>query len=260
MNEQIEKDFLSRVDSLKDKTNILHFSCGADSVACYLRLKEFGINPILVYHYFIKGLPIHQNYIEWFQKKFNERIYQFPSTLFSEQFGRALYQYPVKAREKFRNRIYGIVGHDLEDHTKEGFDRFLAGTVGGDVIFHLGLRYTDGLRRFQHLSKNGCSYGNKFYPIASFQVKDIQNILEKYDCLLPIEYRLWGISFESPRAWNINLIREHCPVTYKMILDIFPLAGGKGLRDRFNKLNKHFKQRIFQYGRFAMPREMYETW
>jgi hypothetical protein len=90
------------------------------------------------------------------------------------------------------------------------------------------LRYTDGLRRYQHLIKNGCSYRNKFYPIASFQVKDIQDILERYDCLLPIDYRLWGISFESPRAWNINLIKENCPVTYKMICEIFPLVWVRG--------------------------------
>jgi len=256
MNEQLEKDFLSNVDSLKDKTNILHFSCGADSVDSYLRLKEFGIKPILVYHYFIKGLPIHQNYINWFEKKFNERIYQFPSTLFTEMFDRALFQYPLKARERFRNRI----GTVMRGFTKEEFDKILADTIGGNVVFHLGLRYTDGIRRFQHLKKYGSIYNNKFYPIVSFQVKDIQDILERHDCLLPIEYKLWGISFETPRAWNINLIKEHCPETYKMILDVFPLIGAEGLRDRFNKLNKHFKQRVTQFQKYAMPKEMYKTW
>ena len=202
MNEVLEKDFLYKVNSLKDKTNILHFSCGADAVACYLKLKENNINPILVYHYFLKDLPMVKNYIDWFEKKYNEKIYQFPSTLFTEMFDRALFQYPVRAREKFRNRI----GYNMAGFTKEEFDRFLANTIGGDVVFHLGLKYTDGLRRYQHLTKHGCSYKNKFYPIASFQVKDIQNILEKHECLLPIEYRLWSISFESPRAWNVNLI------------------------------------------------------
>ena len=256
MNEQLEKDFLSKINTLKDKVNILHFSCGADAVASYLRLREFGVKTICVYHYFLPGLPIHQNYINWFEKKFDEKVYQFPSTLFSEMLYKGLYQYPVKAREKFYNRI----GYELQGHSKEKFDRFLADSIGGDVAFHLGLKYTDGLRRYQHLMKNGCYHGNKFYPVCSFQVVDIQNILEKYDCLLPAEYRLWGLSFESPRAWNINLIKEHCPVTYKMILDWFPLIGSEGLRDRFNKLNKHNKQRTTQYGRYAMPKEMYKVW
>jgi len=256
MNEILEKDFLNKIDSVKSKVSILHFSCGADAVASYLRLKEHGINPLLVYHYFIKDLPMVKNYIDWFEKKFNERIYQFPSKLFTEMFDRALFQYPKKAREKFRN----LIGTAMRGFTKEKFDRFLADSVGGDIVFHFGLKYTDGVMRYQHLIKSGCSYGHKFYPIASFQVKDIQAILEKHDCLLPIDYRLWGMSFESPRAWNIKIIKEHCPETYKMILDKFPLVGAEGLRDRFNKLNKHHKQRITQYGKFAMTKEMCETW
>ena len=255
MDDQLEKNFLSKVDSLKDKSNLLHFSCGADSVACYLRLKEYGIKPILVYKYFIKNLPMVKNYIDWFEKKFNVHIYQFPSTLFSEKLDNALYQYPVKARERFRNRI----GTVLQDHTKNSFDKFLVDTIGKDTVFHFGLRYTDGLRRYQHLSKHGCSYGNKFYPIASFQIKDLQDILNRHSCLLPIEYRLWGLSFESPRAWNVDLIRENCPETYKRILEYFPLIGSQGLR-KFAVLNTHHKQRITQFGKYAMSKEMCPTW
>ena len=255
MNEQLEKDFLSKVDSLKDKNNVLHFSCGADSVACFLRLKEFGITPILVYNYFIKDLPMVKNYIDWFEKKFNVHVYQFPSTLFSEMLDNALYQYPVLGRERFRN----MIGTALEKHTKEWFDNFLDEAIGGYVIHHFGLRYTDGIRRYQHLMKHGCSYNNKFYPIVSFQVKDIQGILEKHGCLLPIEYSLWGLSFESPRAWNINLIKEHCPGTYKKILEWFSLIGSEGLR-KYAVLNKHHKQRVTQFGKHAMKKEMCQAW
>jgi len=237
MNEELEKDFLNKVDSLKDKINVLHFSCGADSVASYLKLKEHGIKPILVYHYFLPTLPMVQNYISYFEKKFNERVYQFPSTLFSEMIDNALFQLPIKAREKFRNRI-GSFG--LDKHSKERFDKLLDSTLGGNVTFHLGLRYTDGIRRYQHLQKFGCSYQNKFYPIVSFQVKDIQDILERHDCLLPIEYGLWGTSFESPRSWNINLIKENCPETFKQITEVFPLIGAEGFR-KYSVLNKHFK-------------------
>ena len=256
MNEILEKDFQNKVDSLKNKVNVLHFSCGADSIACYLRLREHGIRPVLIYHYFLKDLPMVKNYIDYFEKKFDERIYQFPSTLYSEMIDNALFQLPVKARERFRNRI-GSYG--LDRHTKDSFDRCIERTLGENVIHHFGLRYTDGIRRYQHLSRHGCSYGNKFYPIVSFQVKDIQNILEKYDCLLPIEYSLFGRSFESPRAWNINLIREHCPETYKQICEVFPLVGAEGLR-KYATLNKSHKQRITQFGKYAQKKEMCPTW
>ena len=108
--------------------------------------------------------------------------------------------------------------------------------------------------------KNGVYFGNKFYPIASYKVGDVQQILRKYDCKLPIEYKLWGISFESPRSFNINLIRENCPETFNMIKERFPLVGALGYRNAYNKLNMHFKQRVSQYKDFAISKEDYETW
>jgi hypothetical protein len=256
MNEQLENDFLTKVESLKDKINVLHFSTGADSVACYLRLKEHGIEPILVYHYFLKRLPMVENYLDYFSKKFNVRIYQIPSTLWAEHIDNALYQLPVKAREKFRNNIAAA---GLEYYTKDNTDAIIRDALGGDAVFHLGLRYTDGLRRYQHLQQHGVSFKDKFYPVASFQIKDIQDILEKYDCLLPLEYKLWGISWEAPRAWNINLIKEYCPETYREIAGIFPMVRLEGAR-KYASLNRHFKSRLTQFSRFAMPKEMYPVW
>lgn len=257
MLEVLENDFNRKVNSLKGKTNILHFSCGADSVASFLKLRENGIEPILVYKYFIKDLPMVKNYIDYFEKKFNVHIYQFPHTLFTEMMDNALYQKPVKAVNKFMNDIYKF---DFPNYTKENFDMGLADLVGGDVVFHLGLRYTDGIRRYQHLMKHGCSFENKFYPIASFKVSDIHNLLDKYDCLLPIEYGLWGISFESPRSFNLPLIRDNCPKTYEMIKQKFPMIVAECYRPQYNKLNQHFKSRVTQFKKYAMPKEMYKEW
>jgi hypothetical protein len=197
-----------------------------------------------------------KNYIDYFEKKYNERIYQIPSTLWAEHIDNALYQEPVKAREKFRNNIASC---GYEAYTKDACDAIIRDALGGDVVFHLGLRYTDGLRRYQHLQQHGVSFKDKFYPIASFQIKDIQEILEKYDCLLPLEYKLWGISWEAPRAWNINLIKEHCPETYRQLCAIFPMVGLEGAR-KYSRLNQHFKSRLTQFARFAMKKEMYPVW
>lgn len=257
MLEQLENDFKAKIDGLKEKTNVLHFSTGADSVACFLRLREHGIEPILIYKYFIKDLPMVKNYIDYFEKKFNVHIYQFPHTLWAEHTDKALYQLPIKAREKFRNNIGKYY---LDCYKNEYFDKAIVEALGNDVVFHLGLRYTDGLRRYQHLMKHGVSFGNKFYPIASFKVADIYDLLDKYDCRLPIEYGLWGISFEAPRSFNINLIKENCPATYEAIKAKFPLIGTLGYRDKYTKLNQHFKSRTTQFKRFAISKEGYEIW
>lgn len=257
MLEQLENDFKAKVKTLKGKTNVLHFSTGADSVACFLKLRENGIEPILVYKYFIKDLPMVKNYIDYFEKKFNVHVYQFPSTLWAEHNDKVLYQLPIKAREK---HFHNLDSYYLDCYTKDFFDSAVAEALGGDVIFHLGLRYTDGLRRYQHLMKHGCSFGNKFYPIASFKVGDIHDLLDKYDCKLPIEYGLWGISFESPRSFNIKLIKENCPATFEAIKKEYPLIEALAYRDKYAKLNQHFKSRVTQFKRFAMSKEGYEVW
>ena len=257
MLEQIENDFKQKVELLKNKTNVLHFSTGADSVAAFLRLRENGIEPILVYKYFIKDLPMVKNYIDYFEKKFNVHVYQFPSTLWAEHNDKVLYQLPLKAREKHFNNLGKYY---LDYYDKDYFDKALAQAIGGDVVFHIGLRYTDGLHRYQHLMKHGVSFKNKFYPIASFKVGDIHDILDRYECRLPIEYGLWGISFESPRSFNINLIKEHCPATFMAIQSQFPLIGALGYRDKYTGLNRHFKSRVTQFKRFAIGKEGYEIW
>ena len=250
MNLDLERDFENKIDSLKNKTVLLHFSTGADSVASYLKLKEHDISPILIYHYFLKDLPLHKNYISYFEQKFNEHIFQFPSTLYSERIGNALYQIPIRGRAKFVN---SISHYELRKHSKDGFDKLIDETLGGNVVFHLGLRYSDGLRRFQHLSKNGCSFQNKFYPVSSFAVSDIQHILEKNDCYLPPEYAYWGISWEAPRAWNVGLLKTHFPESYRQLTRVFPMIMAENFR-KYAKLNKHFRQRITQLGKYSMPK------
>ena len=256
MHEDLERDYQSKVGSLKNKVNLLHFSTGADSIVCYLRLKEAGISPILIYHYYLSHLKMVDNYIDYFSKKFDEKIYQFPSSLFCDDIVDLPFQKPVKKIERW---FYWIQEYGFDDFTKDIFDNFIKKTIGGDVVLHLGIRYTDGIRRYQHLIKNGVQFNDKFYPVAPFKVGDIYDYLDKYECYLPIEYGLWGISFESPRSWNVNLIKEHCPETYRQIENVFPLVGSLGLR-KFSTLNQHFKSRLTQFKRFAMPKYMYPEW
>ncbi|TXJ31168.1 hypothetical protein [Brachyspira aalborgi] len=257
----LEKDFNKKIDLIKDKTNILHFSTGADSVASFLKLRENGIEPILIYKYFIPHLKMVDNYIDYFQNKFNVRIYQLSHRMWGEMIGNLQFQKPMveKKGNKLFNNYYIQLAHAFGKDLS-AFDMFLDNIFGKNAIYHYGLRYTDGINRFRHLRKAGVMFNNKFYPIASFKISDIQAILKKHNCKLPIEYGLWGISFESPRAWNIGLIKEHCKETYKQILGHFPLIDYEMYREKYNKLNRHFTTRLSQYSQFAISKEEYAEW
>ncbi|MCM1222620.1 MAG: hypothetical protein NC548_49975 [Lachnospiraceae bacterium] len=260
MLEELENKFVGKIDTIRDKINVLHFSTGADSVASFLKLRENGINPILVYKYFIKDLPMVGNYIDYFEKKFDVKIYQMPSTLYMEAVGSNFWGIPHKNYEEKLNKNMDLSRAFL-GYTKDFIDEEIDEKLGkGRCVFHLGLRYTDGIRRYQHLMKHGVQFKNKFYPIASYKVGDIKDLLNKYDCKLPIEYDLWGISLEGPRSWNLPLIKRHCPESYRMIVERFPFAPSMMLRENFNKLNRHFKSRVTQFKGFAMDKNLYEVW
>lgn len=266
MNAEIEKQIQEYVPKLQDKINVLHFSTGSDSVACFLRLKEWGINPILVYNYYLPHIPMVDNYIDYFEKKFNVHIYRLPSTLYLNNTDNALYQLPIKGREKFRNDIteFKLLRYKTDKANKDFQRKQILEYLNckkGEVIFHKGLRYTDGFFRFYNIETSGVMTKDySFLPIASFEISDVQNILRKYECKLPIEYNLWGISFESPRAWNVNLIKENCPESWKYICEYFPMTAAICYRDKYIELNAHFKARIKQFNEFSIEKNLYEKW
>lgn len=261
MNEEVEKQIQEAIPKIKDKINILHFSTGADSVACFLRLREWGIEPYLVYDCFLPHIPMVDNYIDYFEKKFNTHVYRIPSKLYCEHIDNALYQIPVRKRETFRNKItpYELWKYDSNKLRKAILKHF--NLRQDKVVFHKGIRVSDGMFRALSIKKHGVYHKDGcFFTIASYFASDVKDILRKYDCKLPIEYSLWGISFEAPRAWNIGLIRQHCPESYEYICKYFPMIKALQYRDQYNKLNQHFKSRLTQFKEFAMDKKDYEVW
>jgi hypothetical protein len=59
MNDEIEQKIIDSLGIVRDKKIVLFFSCGADSTACYLRMKDWGIKPFLLHRYYIYDLPLH---------------------------------------------------------------------------------------------------------------------------------------------------------------------------------------------------------
>jgi hypothetical protein len=259
----LNKDFKEKISYLKkDKKNIflLHFSCGADSIAAYIRLKDEGIKPILCYQYFLPDIPFIKNYIDYFEKKYNEKIIQTPSTLFYENFDNAFYQNPL-----LQDRIYEAMGkYELYTRNKKTLKYELGQRFSQNgkynVIHCVGLKYTDGINRFTHLRKNGVLFKDHLYPVADCKVSDIKQLLDKENLKLPIEYKLWGISFESPRSFNIPLIKEHLPESYKYIKKYCPFIAIEAHRPKYNELNRHFKSRLTIYKDYAINKSEDLIW
>ena len=264
MHEEYEKQIQSYIPKIKEKVNILHFSTGADSVACYLRLKEWGIEPILIYDYYLPHIPMVDNYIDYFEKKFNVHIYRLPSEFCVRWIDNALFQLPVKAREDFRNATTELGFYKITNNSNRKSILKALGLKKEQVVFHKGIKYDDGCWRRITIMKNGVysEANHTFFPIASFQVSDIISILEKYDCKLPIEYNWLGVSFEWLESRNINFMIRDCPASYEYIKRYFPLVDVLKYRNYtdVNLKTGHKRVRLANLQKFAIDKDLYKVW
>ena len=71
----LKKNVIEQAEKLKGKKILLSFSCGADSICSFFRLRELGIEPVPFYLYFIKDLQMTNNYLDYFQKKYIHYLY-----------------------------------------------------------------------------------------------------------------------------------------------------------------------------------------
>jgi hypothetical protein len=218
MNEAIEAQLQAALPALREKNHILHFSCGADSIAAHIRMRGWGIEPELVYMYYIDGLPLVENYIRYYEKAMGCHVYRLPNPLFWTDFEGGMFQKPGVGQQLWK--YVGSLGWGA--YTKQTYNDELRANFP-DSMQAFGLRVTDGINRAVKLKKNGPVEKDTWFPVAAYGFNDIKVEINAAGVKLPPDYDLFGMSFESPRYWMMPILRDNCPETYRMILDKFPM-------------------------------------
>lgn len=236
---------------MREKDLVLSFSTGADSLACYLRLREWGIKPAaLVYNYYLPGLAMVETYIKWFEREYNETVIRTPGHLGVEDLGNGLFQRPGVGAKMHKSFPISCDKVLVNASVLSCFDR--------DPHMVIGLRYTDGYFRYKAITEKGSVRGGKFKqwnPCASFTLSDTEKIIREHSSRLPYEYRFVGRSFESPRCTVANQMRTNAPKTWGQILDVFPLARLLEGQGEMVKATGDLKTRIAHYGDLALEGE-----
>ena len=218
MNMDIESQLIAKLPELRKKQHILHWSCGADSIAAHIRMRREGIEPELVYMYYIDGLPLAENYIKYYEKTMKCHVYKLPNPLFWTDFEGGMFQVPGVGLPLYK--YVGSLGWG--SYTKKTYNAELAANYP-DAMQAFGLRVTDGINRATQLKKYGPVLADKWYPVAAYGFHDVRDEINNAGIKLPLDYALFGMSFESPRYWMMPILRDHCPETYRMIFEYFPM-------------------------------------
>jgi len=223
------------IKKVKEKTDtiILSFSCGKESIVMWLILGDhFRIIPL--YLYIIPGLGFVEESLKYYEGFFCNKIYQRPSQLLINMLRNCIFSAPSQFRGysglRLRGDYYGIID-DLKEELGIG-DAYIAnGMRANENLFQrLNLRKTGPIKRERKI----------FYPMHDWTNTDVEREIKKANIRLPIDYKLFGRSFNGIGYRFLKPIRERFPEDYKLILDWFPLAELEIKRMEYR--DEHFRQ------------------
>jgi len=200
---------------------LISFSCGKDSIACWLEMKKYFKKIIPFYLYLIPDLGFVERSLTYYEKYFECRIIRLPHPSLYRMLNRFVFQAPENCEI--------IERCDLPEFDYEDIRKVVCEDLGLDLEnswYASGVRAADSLNRRTAMKKYGPINRKKhcFYPIWDWKKKKLVREIVSAKIKVPVDYRLFGRSFDGIDYRFLKPIKDHFPEDYKKILEYFPLA------------------------------------
>lgn len=218
-------------------TVILSFSRGKDSIAAWIKLKEYGLKVIPVHMYTVPGISFVDESLRYYEKAFKTKIYDMPHPAFYRQLRNFIFQAPQNLRI-------------IEEWNPQSFEyddlfalvKYAAG-VPQETFTAVGVTQNDSLTRRATISKYGPLNESRrqFYPIYDWSKRNIVDAITEAKVQLPIDYRMFGRSWDGLDYRFIVKIKKYFPDDYAKIVEVFPLVEIEILRYEWRA--KHLKEK-----------------
>jgi len=199
-------------------TVMLSFSGGKDSIGAWLALApHFRVIPY--YLYLVPDLSFVNKSLKYYEGFFGQKIIQLPHPSCCRLLRNMVFQPPENCLAIENS---GMPQPDYDDQMK------LAAKMAGlkNPWVATGLRAADSPLRRIAITKRGAINHNqrKFYPVWDWNKERLLTELKKSGVKLPIDYKLFGRSFDGLDYRFLKPIKDNLPEDYKKILELFPLA------------------------------------
>lgn len=200
---------------------LISFSRGKDAwgVWCALRDKI----DFIPFHYYAgpPGLSFIEESLAYAEKKMGKKIVNLPAPMMYDLLcaKNAAYQPPQRILPLRMVDLQPITFEDIQDAVIEKYN------LSKDTYTALGVRACDSARRALFFKTHGpiSQKKKKFYPVYDWNKNKLMYELRKNDVKLPIDYKMFGISFDGLYYRFLKVIKDKYPEDYKKILDYFPL-------------------------------------
>ena len=203
-------------------TCILAFSTGKDSIAAWLQLRKYFQRIVPYYCYSIPGLSFVEESLRYYEDFFGCHIYRLPHRSFYRWIRGMVFQSPERVT---KIEALDIPGEEYDDAFIGELIRDLEGLPPAAYVA-TGVRMADSPMRRIGLTTHGCINHNqkRFYPVYDWKKADLLREIDNAGVKLPVDYRMFGRTFDGLDYRFLAPIKEHYPEDYRKILSWFPLA------------------------------------
>lgn len=203
-------------------TCILAFSTGKDSIAAWLQLRKYFKTIVPYYCYTIPGLQFVDDSLKYYEEFFETRIYRMEHRSFYRQMNALVFQPPEHYAKLKQVELPG----DEYDDAMIGELIRAAGRLPDAAYVATGVRMADSPMRRIGLKTHGAINHNqkRFYPVYDWKKADLLAAIDEAGVKLPIDYKLFGRTFDGLDYRFLKPIKENFPDDYAKILEWYPLA------------------------------------
>lgn len=198
----------------------LAFSCGKDSLAAWLALRDSGVDVVPYYLYGVPGLRFVEESLARFEQAFGVRIHRLPHPSLYRLLNNFVFQPP--------ERIAIIEAARLPSPSYSQVVGFLREDLGlaEDTWIADGVRAADSILRRLAFQKHGPMKpaSRKVSVVWDWRKAAVMGRIERSGIALPPDYDWFGRSFDGIDARFLGPLREHSPDDYARVLEWFPLA------------------------------------
>lgn len=201
---------------------LLGFSMGKDSLATFHQVRRFWPLENIVGYY----LHVHPHLgwinrqLDYYRRELGIRIYNVTHRFVHRQLGLGLHQ-PPHHRPVLAAARWGEVAYS---------DIYWAIANDADVLDERpwvaqGVRAADSpIRRIVISQRGPHNIGQRvFYPIHEDRKVDVVERIRDLGVRLPVDYRLWGRTFDGIDHRFIKPLAEHFPEDYDRLVELWPL-------------------------------------
>jgi len=199
---------------------MLAFSCGKDSIVAWLTMREYFPEITPFYLYLVPDLEFVEESLSYYEQYFDCHITRLPHPSMYRWIYNYMWQPPYEI-ETIRD--LKLVHFEYDDVIELVWQ---ATGNSGEYFHGVGVRAVDSIVRWAAIKKYGPvnEKQHKFFPVYDFRKQDMLDCIQRHNIKLPVDYRMFGRSFDGIDHRFLAPIKKYYPRDYQRIIEMVPQA------------------------------------